>query len=80
MKKFFILMLIVIIAMSFLLSTGCKAGKKTAVTLKLGETHPADYPTTKGDYEFARLVNEATNGRVTIEVYHSKQLGEESSN
>jgi tripartite ATP-independent transporter DctP family solute receptor len=45
--------------------------------LRLAETHPQDYPTTKGDYEFARLVKERTNGRIVVEVYHSKQLGEE---
>jgi tripartite ATP-independent transporter DctP family solute receptor len=47
--------------------------------LKLAETHPQDYPTTKGDYEFARLVKERTNGRIVVEVYHSKQLGEEKA-
>jgi len=47
------------------------------VVMKLGETHPQDYPTTKGDYEFSRLVKERTNGRIVIEVFHSKQLGEE---
>jgi len=49
------------------------------ITLRLGETHPADYPTTKGDYEFARLVKERSGGRITVEVYHSKQLGEEKA-
>jgi len=47
--------------------------------LKLAETHPQDYPTTKGDYEFARLVKERTNGRIVVEVFHSKQLGEEKA-
>jgi len=47
--------------------------------LKLAETHPQDYPTTKGDYEFARLVKERSNGKLLIEVYHSKQLGEEKA-
>ncbi|MBU0649948.1 TRAP transporter substrate-binding protein, partial [Patescibacteria group bacterium] len=47
------------------------------IVMKLAETHPQDYPTTKGDYEFARLVKERTNGRIVIEVFHSKQLGEE---
>ncbi len=39
----------------------------------------ADYPTTKGDYEFARLVNERSNGRIKIEVYPGRQLGEEKA-
>jgi len=47
------------------------------IVLRLAETHPGDYPTTLGDIEFARLVEEKTNGRIRIEVYHSKQLGEE---
>ncbi len=48
-----------------------------AIVLRLAETHPADYPTTLGDYEFARLVEEKTEGRVKIEVYPAAQLGEE---
>ena len=47
--------------------------------MRLGETHPADYPTTKGDYEFARLVKERSGGRINVEIYHSKQLGEEKA-
>lgn len=47
------------------------------VYFRLAETHPADYPTNKGNLEFARLVKEKTEGRVIIEVYDSKQLGEE---
>jgi tripartite ATP-independent transporter DctP family solute receptor len=48
-----------------------------ATVMRLAETHPQDYPTTKGDYEFARLVKERSNGRIVVEVFHSKQLGEE---
>lgn len=50
-----------------------------AITLRLAETHPADYPTTLGNYEFARLVEEKTEGRIKIEVYPSAQLGEEKA-
>ncbi len=49
------------------------------VVLRLAETHPAEYPTTKGDFEFARLVKERSNGRIQIEVYPSSQLGEEKA-
>ena len=55
----------------------CSMGIAAPIVMRLAETHPQDYPTTKGDYEFARLVKERTNGRIVIEVFHSKQLGEE---
>ncbi len=47
------------------------------IVLRLAETHPRDYPTTEANYEFARLVEERSGGRIRIEVYHSAQLGEE---
>jgi tripartite ATP-independent transporter DctP family solute receptor len=47
------------------------------IVLRLAETHVQDYPTTQGNYYFAELVEERTDGRITIEVYHSSQLGEE---
>ncbi|MDA3949374.1 MAG: TRAP transporter substrate-binding protein [Spirochaeta sp.] len=47
------------------------------IVLRLGETHSQDYPTTQGDQYFADLVEERTDGRIRIEVYHSSQLGEE---
>jgi len=60
-----------------LLGSGVSMAQTKPIVLKLAETHPQDYPTTKGDYEFARLVKERSNGRIIVEVYHSKQLGEE---
>lgn len=50
-----------------------------AVTLKLSEVHAEGYPTTLADQEFARLVEERTEGRVKIEVYSGGSLyGEET--
>jgi len=49
------------------------------MVMKLGETHAADYPTTQGDQKFADLVKERTNGRIVIEVFPAKQLGEEKA-
>ena len=40
-----------------------------AVTLKLSEVHAEGYPTTLADQEFARLVEERTDGRIKIDVY-----------
>jgi len=49
------------------------------LVLKLAENQPEDYPTTIGDKEFARIVEEKTNGRIKIEVYAGGQLGDEKS-
>lgn len=74
MKRGLLLLLVTVLLLTAVAGFG-----QRAITLRLGETHPADYPTTKGDYEFARLVKERSNGRITVEVYHSKQLGEEKA-
>ncbi|MDR1570140.1 MAG: TRAP transporter substrate-binding protein [Oscillospiraceae bacterium] len=39
------------------------------ITLQLSEVHAEGYPTSLADYEFARLVNERTGGRIEIEVF-----------
>jgi tripartite ATP-independent transporter DctP family solute receptor len=74
---------ILVVLLSVGLATVIFAGGTSVVfaqkVLRLAETHPQDYPTTKGDYEFARLVKERTNGRIIVEVFHSKQLGEEKA-
>jgi len=49
------------------------------LVLKLAENQPEDYPTTIGVKEFARIVEEKTNGRIKIEVYAGGQLGDEKS-
>lgn len=50
-----------------------------AVTLKLSEVHAEGYPTTLADQEFARLVEERTEGRIRIDVYSGGALyGEET--
>lgn len=49
------------------------------IVLKLAENQPEDYPTTIGDKEMARIVEEKTNGRIKIEVYAGGQLGDEKS-
>jgi tripartite ATP-independent transporter DctP family solute receptor len=75
MKKFLTAFVVCVLGVIFL--TGISLAAPTV--MRLGETHPQDYPTTKGDYEFARLVKERSNGRIVVEVFHSKQLGEEKA-
>ena len=51
----------------------------SALTLKLSEVHIDGYPTTEADREFARLVEERTEGRIKIDVYANASLyGEET--
>ena len=67
-----------VLSLAIIFQTGLTSVATGApIVMRLAETHPQDYPTTKGDYEFARLVKERTNGRIVVEVFHSKQLGEE---
>lgn len=75
MKKFLTASLVGILGVIFVTGVSLAA----PMVMRLGETHPQDYPTTKGDYEFARLVKERSNGRIVVEVFHSKQLGEEKA-
>ncbi|MCK5197491.1 MAG: TRAP transporter substrate-binding protein, partial [Spirochaetales bacterium] len=79
MKRGMVVLLLVLLTAGFSWAVG---GAETEVSsepivLRLAETHGADYPTTQGDYEFARLVEERSNGRIKIEVYPGSQLGEE---
>ncbi|MCM0648193.1 TRAP transporter substrate-binding protein [Clostridium swellfunianum] len=53
--------------------------EKATIIFRLAENQPEDYPTTLGDKEFARLVNQRTQGRIKIEVYSGGQLGSEVS-
>ena len=48
------------------------------IILVYAENQVEDYPTTKGAYEFARLVSEKTNGRIKIVVKCNGELGDES--
>lgn len=85
--------LAVAVALSLALLAGCGGGQKSpeasqpaaadpkapAMTLKLAENQPGDYPTTIGDLDFAKRVSDKTGGRIKIDVYHSAQLGDEKT-
>lgn len=47
------------------------------LVLRLAETHPKNYPTTRASQYFADLVETRTDGRIKIKVFHSSQLGQE---
>nr|WP_224703741.1 TRAP transporter substrate-binding protein [Devosia sp. CJK-A8-3] len=45
--------------------------------LRSSDTHPDGYPTVEAVKYFGELVKEKTDGRYSVEVFHSAQLGEE---
>jgi tripartite ATP-independent transporter DctP family solute receptor len=77
MKKGIVLFLLIFLSVGFCWAAAAAEEADEVIVLRLAETHGADYPTTQGDYEFARLVEERTDGRIKIEVYPGAQLGEE---
>ena len=78
MKKVLLSVISLALVAGFALATGASEPEADQqIVLRLAETHVQDYPTTQGNYYFAQLVEERTNGRIKIEVYHSSQLGEE---
>lgn len=87
-KKILVILMVMISAVLLLAACGKdekassssdKKGSGKTVTLKMAENQPDDYPTTIGDKEFAKLVEEKTDGRYKVEVYSGGQLGEETN-
>ncbi|HSK69103.1 MAG TPA: TRAP transporter substrate-binding protein [Candidatus Limnocylindria bacterium] len=62
MKKLLPILLAAVLVLSF-------ASASAQTVLKLAEVHAPGYPTALADMEFARLVEERTEGRVKVEVY-----------
>lgn len=56
-----------------LMATGASA----QTVLRSSDTHPDGYPTVEAVKYFGELLAEKTDGRYTVEVFHSAQLGEE---
>lgn len=62
------------LAMSAIMATSAWA----QTVLRSSDTHPDGYPTVEAVKYFGELLNERTNGRYSVEVYHSAQLGQEA--
>ncbi|KQI68379.1 C4-dicarboxylate ABC transporter [Loktanella sp. 3ANDIMAR09] len=53
------------------------AASACETTFRSSDTHPDGYPTVAAVEEMGRLLEERTDGRLCVEVFHSAQLGEE---
>ena len=55
------------------------AGRASAqgILLRSSDIHPDGYPTVEGVKRMGKLLEERTGGRIRIQVFHSRQLGDE---
>ena len=63
-----------------LLASTAMAGAAFAeceISLRSSDTHPDGYPTVEAVKHMGELLNERSDGRICLEVFHSSQLGEE---
>lgn len=52
-------------------------GNGGLIMFRYAENQAYDYPTTQAAFQFARMVEERTDGRIKIKVYYGAQLGDE---
>lgn len=74
MKKALIVLLVLATVLGTAFAQGGSEASQKTTTLMLSEVHAEGYPTTLADREFARLVEERTNGRIKVEVYSGGTL------
>ena len=53
------------------------SARAQAITLRSADVHPDGYPTIEGVKYMGKLLEERSNGRIRIQVFHSRQLGDE---
>jgi len=70
-KAFFLVVLCGLLSMG----TALASEKKE---FRSADTHPADYPTVQAMNYMGKILSERTNARLSISVFHSRQLGEET--
>ena len=56
---------------------GTASAQSCEITLRSSDTHPEGYPTVAAVEHMGELLQERSDGRICVEVFHSAQLGEE---
>lgn len=62
---------------AFALAMSFGATHASALEIKSSDVHPMGYPTTDAIEYMGQLLSDWTNGRITIKIFHSMQLGGE---
>jgi TRAP-type transport system periplasmic protein len=85
MKRLLLIGLLLLCVLGTVFANGSKEADSSvgtgfpAMTLKLGHIAAPDQPYALGAIRFAELVSDMTDGKVTVEVFHSSQLGSAKS-
>jgi len=77
MRRIIAVVALVLLAATFAFAGDSPAEEGEPIVLRAADTHAIDYPTVLGVLRMGELLDEWTDGRITIEMYPSKQLGEE---
>lgn len=78
MKKIFLSMIVCALLLGILSSCSNKAsGDENSVTLRLAHNQSETHPVHKSLVEFAKLVEEKTDGSINVQLYPNGQLGSE---
>ena len=73
MKKLIVMLCVMAAVCGLVYANGGSESQGTAqkaMVLRYAENQPQDYPTTQAAYEFAKMVEEKTGGRIKVEVYY----------
>ncbi len=86
MKRFSIVLAVVLLVgiQSMVFASGQQEATSVQQTekqfvIRMGELNPDSHPCSLAAFEFARIVNEKSNGRIKVEVYTSGQLGDQET-
>lgn len=77
MKRIVLLCIVALLVLPGLVLAGGRGETAATTVLRYGELNPDGHPITEGAYEFARIVEERTEGRIRIQVFPSSELGSE---
>ena len=87
MKKIFLLVLCIVLIASMVACSAPQSAKEDLeesatevkeITIRVGHTTPPDSPYSKGVDYLAELLNEYSDGKITMQNFHSAQLGSDS--
>ena len=82
MKKLISLLLIALLAVSFVFAQGSNetgSAKAEKITLKFALQNGQNHPLCQGVAKMAELINEKSEGRITVELFYSGALGNKPS-